>query len=211
MAYDTRLASTDSESLAAFAEVTACNTCRDTPTIIVRYGSAGNDAVISENAAEPWPPHAIAANELGDIAATESTSSTLSGSYELHRAARAHRSRMLGSIIVAAIDAVAAIARRAYARHRQRQRASATYDVLRKLDDHTLRDMGFDRSEIWSVAAEVTGKAQQTRVRANTFDETPDRRYWTRYDHFMVEREARARRSAWSYAFAPDGRWQKGA
>jgi hypothetical protein len=26
--------------------------------------------------------------------------------------------------------------------------------------------------------------------------DTPDKRYWTAYDHFMVEREARALRSA---------------
>jgi uncharacterized protein YjiS (DUF1127 family) len=120
----------------------------------------------------------------------------LDGSYELHRAARAYRSLMLGSIIVAAIQAVVAIARLAYARHRQRQRASAIYDVLRRVDDRTLRDIGFDRGEIWSVATELSGKTQQTRVRANTLDETPDRRYWTKYDHFMVERETRARRSA---------------
>lgn len=120
MPYDTRLASTDSENLAAFEEVTACNTCRDTPTIIAQYGSAGNDAAISDDDADPWPPHAIAANDLGDIATTESTSSARPTSYEAYRAARAHRSLVLGSIIVAAIQAVTAIARRAYARHRQR-------------------------------------------------------------------------------------------
>ena len=30
--------------------------------------------------------------------------------------------------------------------------------------------------------------------------EAPDRRYWTEYDHFMVEREARALRRAYVYA-----------
>ena len=203
MSYDTRLAlrrlpvhqSTVSENRAAFEDVADCYTCSDTPTVIVQYGSAGNDSAISEDGLESWPPHA-AANDLDDVVASPSTSSALGGSYELHRAARAYRSRMLGSVIVAAIQAGVAIARRAYARHRQRQRASAIYDVLRKVDDRTLRDMGLDRGEIWSVAAEKSGEAQQTRVGANTLDETPDRRYWTRYDHFMVEREARARRSA---------------
>jgi uncharacterized protein YjiS (DUF1127 family) len=69
-------------------------------------------------------------------------------------------------IIMAAIRAVGAIARRAHARHRQRQQARAVYDALRQLDDRTLRDLGFDRSEITSVAAEVTGEAERTRVRA---------------------------------------------
>ena len=31
-------------------------------------------------------------------------------------------------------------------------------------------------------------------------DEAPDRKYWTEYDHFMVEREARAMRRAYAYA-----------
>jgi len=30
----------------------------------------------------------------------------------------------------------------------------------------------------------------------NGFDDTPDRRFWTAYDHFKVEQEARAMRRA---------------
>jgi uncharacterized protein YjiS (DUF1127 family) len=84
-------------------------------------------------------------------------------------AARAHRSFTLGEIIVAAIQAAGAIARRAHARHRQRRQAMATCDALRRLDDRTLRDLGFDRSEIVSVAAEFDGDAERTRVRASPF------------------------------------------
>lgn len=185
-----------SENQAAFEDVAGCNTCNDTPTVCVRFESAENDSAISEDDAESWPARAIAANDPGDVAAGESASSGLPGSYELHRAARADRSLMLGSIIVAAVQAVVAIARRAYVRQRQRHRASATYDVLRRLDDRMLRDLGIDRSEIGSVAAEMSGIEQQTRVRANTLGETADRRYWTRYDQFMAERDAHARRSA---------------
>ena len=72
----------------------------------------------------------------------------------------------LGKIIVAAIQTVGAIARRAHARHRQRHEAKVIYDNLWDLDDRMLRDLGFDRSEIKSVAAEVTGAAEYTRVRA---------------------------------------------
>jgi uncharacterized protein YjiS (DUF1127 family) len=187
--------STVSENRAAFEDVAACNTCSDSAAVFVRYGSAGNDSAISEDGAEIVAPHAIAANDLGNVAASESTSFALLGSYELHRVARTYRSLMLGSIIVAAVQAVVAIARRAYARQRQRQRASAIYDVLRRFDDLTLRDMGFDRNEIGSVAAEMSGKAEQIRVRSSILDETPDRSYWTRYDHFMAEREAHTRRS----------------
>jgi uncharacterized protein YjiS (DUF1127 family) len=83
----------------------------------------------------------------------------------LHQLDDRDRSFTLGEIIVAAIQAAGAIARRAYARHRQRRQAMAGYDALRQLNDHTLRDLGFHRSETRSVA-EVTREAARTRVRA---------------------------------------------
>jgi uncharacterized protein YjiS (DUF1127 family) len=86
--------------------------------------------------------------------------------YQLHQAACAHRSFTLGEIIVAMIQAAGAIARRAHVRRRQRREARAIYDALRQLDDRTLRDIGFDRSEIRSVAAQMTGEAEPTHVRA---------------------------------------------
>jgi uncharacterized protein YjiS (DUF1127 family) len=61
--------------------------------------------------------------------------------------------------------AVGAFARRAYARYRQRREASALRDTLRQLDDRMLHDLGFDRSEISSVAAEFTREAESTRLR----------------------------------------------
>lgn len=204
MPHDTPLAprgipvrkSTDAEDLAALEEVAPCNvgTCRDTPTIIVQHGTAGNDPAISEDDAEPWTPHALAANGYGDLAIADTAASARPTSYDLHQAARAHRAFVLGGIIVAAICAAAAIARSAYTRHWQRRRASAIYDALQQLDDRTLHDMGFDRSEIFSVAAEVAGEVESTRVRAIDLAEIPDRRYWTAYDHFMARREVRAMR-----------------
>jgi len=49
--------------------------------------------------------------------------------------------------------------------HRRRQR-QATAQTLHSLDDRTLRDLGFHRSEIGSVAAEIGGQAKTTYVRA---------------------------------------------
>jgi uncharacterized protein YjiS (DUF1127 family) len=72
----------------------------------------------------------------------------------------------LGQIIIAAIKAVEAFARGALARHKQLRQARVAYDALHQLDDRTLRDLGFDRSEIMSLVAEVTGEAECTRVRA---------------------------------------------
>jgi uncharacterized protein YjiS (DUF1127 family) len=86
-------------------------------------------------------------------------------SHELIRAASARRALAIAEMVAASIAAVGSIARKAYARYRQLRQARATYDVLRHLDDWTLRDIGFDRSELKSVAAEMTGMAEHTRQR----------------------------------------------
>jgi uncharacterized protein YjiS (DUF1127 family) len=50
-------------------------------------------------------------------------------------------------------------------RWRVRRETRAVFRVLHGLDDRTLRDLGFHRCEIWSVAAETTGEAESTRMR----------------------------------------------
>ena len=50
-------------------------------------------------------------------------------------------------------------------RWRVRRETRAVFRVLHGLDDRTLRDLGFHRCEIWSVAAEATGEAESTRMR----------------------------------------------
>ena len=82
------------------------------------------------------------------------------------RAAPAHRPITVGGVIVALMRAAAAFARRALTRYRQRRHAGAAYDALRQLDDRALHDLGLDRSEITSVAAELAGETERTRVRA---------------------------------------------
>ena len=165
------------DSVAAVEEVAArvVIPSSDTSLVILRRGTPGNDAAYEDPAisAEAWARHALAANGFGDGAAVgdgaiTDAPSARPTSYELYHAARAHRSFTLGEIIVAVMQAVAAIARQALARYAQHQRARSMYDALRQLDDHTLRDLGFDRSEIRSVVAELAGKAECTRMRTTS-------------------------------------------
>ena len=52
--------------------------------------------------------------------------------------------------------------------------------------------------------------ANEPEVRAPIADEPADRRFWTAYDHFMVEREARELRNAYIGAVVKRGwRWLK--
>jgi uncharacterized protein YjiS (DUF1127 family) len=139
----------------------------DTPVVILLRGSAGNDATsgdpaTSQDQGEPGAQQVTSG--IGDIATAHKASSARMIGYELHPGAGALRSLVLGDNIIAAIRAAVVMVRRGYARYRKRREAWAVYDALRELDDRTLRDLGFDRSEIRSVVAEVTGKAEHTRV-----------------------------------------------
>ena len=53
---------------------------------------------------------------------------------------------------------------REYAGYLQRRAAASMCEALRGLDDRVLHDIGLDRSEIESVAAEATGGVVSTRV-----------------------------------------------
>jgi uncharacterized protein YjiS (DUF1127 family) len=126
----------------------------------------------TRNGIGPRPQYAFAADAFGDVATADTAFSARPTSYQSHQAARAHRSFTLGEIIVAMMQAAGEIARRAQARHRQRRRARAIYDALQQLDDRMLHDLGFDRSEIASVAAEATGEAERTRMRTLVMSHT---------------------------------------
>jgi uncharacterized protein YjiS (DUF1127 family) len=55
------------------------------------------------------------------------------------------------------------LVREMYDRSARRRQARAVRAAFGELDAHTLRDLGLDRSEIGSLAAEVTGEAERTR------------------------------------------------
>ena len=54
--------------------------------------------------------------------------------------------------------------RRFLARWRRQRQAARQRAELSAVDARTLRDLGFDRSEIGSVVAEISGGARRTRV-----------------------------------------------
>ena len=141
------------------------------PVIRLRRESAGNDAthadpVTARQEIDAWARHAVAANGFGDGAVSDKHPSALPTSYEIYQAACTHRAFLLGEIIAAAIQALGAIVRRAYAQYRQRRAGRKTYQALSQLDDRALRDLGFARDELMSVAAETAGQVERTRVRA---------------------------------------------
>ena len=94
---------------------------------------------------EPPMRHAFAADGVERVANAAQASI-----YEMYRAVHAHRALFLRGVL-AAIRAADALARRAWARHRERRQARAIREALYELDDRTLHDLGFNRSEIGSV------------------------------------------------------------
>jgi uncharacterized protein YjiS (DUF1127 family) len=116
--------------------------------------------------AEAWALHALRSNGFGDAPfGAELLVPERPAAYDLYRAARAYRAKMLADLVTTAFRWVAALAHGAYSRYRSYRDAVATYDALRELDDRTLHDLGFERSELLSVAAEMTGDAERTRLR----------------------------------------------
>lgn len=107
-----------------------------------------------------WVRHAEAANGFGGDATPVSPLS-----YRLLFRARANRSAHVGALIAAAVAKVVSAAREASAWYRRRRESRAMRRGLHELDDRTLRDIGFSRSEIESVIAEATGGAEWTRLR----------------------------------------------
>lgn len=87
-------------------------------------------------------------------------------SAEVHRRASRLRSRIVGRAILAGIGAIAALVRRAHDAWRARRLAASICTSLDELDDRTLRDLGLHRSEVSSLAAELSGRAAMTRMNA---------------------------------------------
>ena len=150
----------------------------NTPTITVGHGLAGNDPTLDEPAdsrqeIDAWARRAQGANGFSDAPSFDSAPSAWPSSYELYQAARTNRAFVLGEVTASAVRSVRDWVRRAYKSYKDHRQQSAVYETLSQLDDRTLRDLGFDRSEIRSVAAEWAGEAEATRVRVLNTPNSP--------------------------------------
>jgi uncharacterized protein YjiS (DUF1127 family) len=141
------------------------------PQTLARFTAASNDAVYvtdRDSAAEldGWARRAASANGFGDARADAQVMPESPDAYRLAIDARAARGSSLAAILGTLIAAVHATAHRLYASWSRARSARATYRALSQLDARTLRDLGIDHSEMGSVAAEIAGEADRTRVQA---------------------------------------------
>jgi uncharacterized protein YjiS (DUF1127 family) len=113
-----------------------------------------------------WAHRARMANGFGDAFVLEAAPAPAPGRSAEHDEAPSLRWM---DVVANALRAFADAARAHAARRRQRRLARETFLVLNGLDGRTLRDLGFDRSEIASVACEVAGLADATRPHPERF------------------------------------------
>jgi hypothetical protein len=131
--------------------------CTDTPLLAIpRHGTADNDATCDDSALsmhdiESWARYASAASGFGDVVTT-----AWPPSYEVHRAAESRRGQSLAASIAAVLRAFRTTTHRLVAWYRECQEMKAAYELLRGLDDHLLRDLGFDRSYMAAAAREMS-------------------------------------------------------
>lgn len=128
--------------------------------------NASNDPTYPQQDAHElaaWARRAVQANGFGEA---PTNALPLAGSLAPDAAARAHG--IAGFVEIASELARAAgyAVRRALDVWRRQRESRATERALRALDTRTLRDLGFDPSEVHSVAMELSGDAEPTRVQA---------------------------------------------
>jgi uncharacterized protein YjiS (DUF1127 family) len=160
-----------------------------TPVLLVPASRSANESdVASRELSDARARRALAASGFGDAAfqSTEDVPSqarldahrsapvdapvgetpAVPSAMQLEAAARAERSRLLGDIAAQIWRLVARHLQHLLKQAEQRRDARATYLALRGLDARTLHDIGLHRSEIMSVALELSGAFQANRVQS---------------------------------------------
>ena len=107
-------------------------------------------------AASSLPSDGVAGNDaafaVDEIRVTDGATAVRVSISNPYLAVRAYRAMMMGEMIAAVMKAVAAGFHYASAMRREYRQARAFHDAFRQLNDHTLRDLGFHRSELESIA-----------------------------------------------------------
>jgi uncharacterized protein YjiS (DUF1127 family) len=128
---------------------------------------AVNDADYSGAAElDVWARRAFAANGFGDAAVGESAVGSARSAMELRTAAHLQRSATFWAICAAISGAIVAALHGVARRWRQKRELRRTYEALSGLDARTLKDLGFGDHEVSSIAAELAGRAERTRIQA---------------------------------------------
>ena len=156
----------------------ACIATRPAP--IFRRGPARNDDICGD-ADDPRdhivPPElrrtVAAAN--GDSAVADVPALHWISGVDLYRMARERRAAVLQALVRRFIGWARDCFGDALAGYRRRREMRSIYRTLQELDDRMLRDLGFHRSEILSVAAEAVEEAERTRVRIVRMPRAPRR------------------------------------
>lgn len=128
---------------------------------------ASNDARFhypsnAREALSAWAHHASAGNGFGGEPPGLTTDVAPTDAVSLAAAARAARTALFWRLVARCGH----VCRQVVADWRRRRDEHATYRALSGLDPRTLRDIGLDRSEARSVAAELGGRADRTRAHA---------------------------------------------
>lgn len=129
--------------------------------------AAVNDAQFSPaGELDAWARRVFASNGFGDADVAPSASNAASTAIELHASATRHRSAAFWEICFAIGAAIGSAIDTTVTRWREHRELRRTYQALSGLDERTLKDIGFGEHEAGSIAAELAGRAERTRVQA---------------------------------------------
>lgn len=125
--------------------------------------AAVNDADYSGAAElDAWARRVFAASGFGDAELAEPAAAAQAQAPA--PAAESGRRGDFGAVAVG--KAIRAVIDRGVSRWREYRALRRTYKALADLDARTLKDIGFGASEAGSVAAELAGRAERTRLQA---------------------------------------------
>jgi len=127
---------------------------------------AVNDAEFSSAAElDAWARRTLAANGFGhaDVPAPATAVAAAGG---LPSEAPLPRSASFRQICVAIGEALVEATARFATRWREHRALRRTYRALADLDERTLKDIGFGPNEAGSIATELAGQAERTRIQA---------------------------------------------